>query len=148
MNNRRRRGDSMIELTLLIMILTTLFTGVWRFGWAFYVYNHLQQGVRAAGRYASLRTYDSPNSTPSSEYATAVQNVAVYGEPHPAADARPLVPGLAPGHVAVSATFAAGVPRFITVAINNYQIPAMLETVTLQNKPWTTFPYVGTFGPP
>ena len=103
--------------------------------------------ARRGSRYASLKRYDSATTTPTSSFRTAVQNVVVYGDPAPANGATPIAPGLTAGNVALTVAFAGGVPSGITVSINNYRVPGIFQTVTL-NKPATWFPYVGTFGPP
>lgn len=148
--NRRRRGHAIVELSLVMPFLVSLLLGVWQFGYAFYNYAKLEQAVRAGARYASIATYDSASSTPSAAFQTAVQNVVVYGDPSPPGSPAPVpvAPGLAPGNVVLTVTFASAVPTAMTVAINNYRLPAYFGTVTLTNKPAPWFPYVGTFGPP
>lgn len=145
---RTRGGHSIVELTLSLTFLACLFLGVWQFGYAFYNYAKLEQAVRDGGRYASMATYDSPNPTPSTAFQTAVQNVVVYGDPSPPNNAVPVAPGLSTGNVALTVTFGNGVPTAISVAINNYSLPAYFGSMILNNKPAAWFPYVGTFGPP
>jgi Flp pilus assembly protein TadG len=147
--HKRQGGHAIIELTLAMPLLVGLFLGTWQFGYAFYNYAKLEQAVRAGARYAAGATYDSATSTPSSAYQTAVQNVVVYGNPSPPASPTPVpvAPGLSTGNVVLTVSFASGVPTGVTLAINNYQLPAYFGNATLINKPAAWFPYVGTFGP-
>ncbi len=98
-----RSGSALIELTLAVPLLVSLFLGSFQFGYAFYLYNELTQAVRAGGRYASVRHYLSLTETPSADYALAVRNMVVYG--HPAGGTVPVVPGLAPENVNVEMIF-------------------------------------------
>jgi Flp pilus assembly protein TadG len=145
---KRRRGNVLVELTLSLTFLSALFLGVWQYGYAFYIYGELEESVRAGARYASLRTYNSGASTPAADFLTAVQNVVVYGDPAPASGATPVAPGLTTGNVDLTVTFTSGVPTQMTVAITGYQIPTYFGKTTLTDKPTTTFPFVGIYGPP
>jgi Flp pilus assembly protein TadG len=143
-----RRGSVIVEFTLSATFLVALFLGVWQFGYAFLIYGELEEAVRAGARYASMRTYDSTDATPTSAFLTAVQNVVVYGDPAPAAGATPTAPGLTTANVSLTVTFSSGVPTEMTVAITGYIVPTYFGNQTLNGKPTTTFPFVGIFGPP
>ncbi len=145
----RERGSVMVEFTLSIMFLVPLFLGLWEFGFAFYNYSKLENAVRGGARYASMKQYDSANTTPTSAFLTAVQKMTVYGDP--AADpqaAAPVAPGLTTDNVQLAVTFSNGVPATVTVSINNYQLPTYIGNVTLRGKPYVWFPHLGIFGPP
>lgn len=142
----RRSGLAIIEFTICAPLLIGLTLGAIQFGQSFFVYSELEQAVRAAGRYASLRQYGSATSTPNDAYLTAVQNVAVYGDP--AGGTVPVVPGLTTSNVALTMTFTNGVPSAVTVAINGYALPQIISSVRLTNKPYVKFPYLGLFQPP
>ena len=144
----RRQGSVLIELTLSLSFLVALFLGIWQFGYAFYLYGELEQSVRDGARYASMLTYNSGNSTPTSAFLTAVQNVVVYGDPAPAAGAAAVAPGLTTANVALTVTFTSGAPTSMAVAITGYQLPTYYGNTTLSGKPTTSFPFVGIFGPP
>jgi Flp pilus assembly protein TadG len=148
MRRRAQRGNVLVEFTLSLTLLTTLFTGAWQFGYSYYIYAELEQAVRNGARYASLQKYDSATSTPTPAFLSAVQNVVVYGDPAAPAGSTPAAPGLTTGNVGLTVSFAGGVPTGMTVAVNNYRMPAVFNQITLINKPTTWFPYVGTFGPP
>jgi Flp pilus assembly protein TadG len=143
------RGSVMVEFTLSLTFLVPLFLGLWEFGFAFYQYSKLENGVRAGARYASMKRYDSANTTPTASFLTAVQRMTVYGDPN--ADptkATPVVPGLTTDNVQLGVTFSRGAPSTVTVAINNYQLPTYIGKVTLRGKPYVWFPHLGMFGPP
>ena len=135
----------MIEFALSFSLLFAVFSGVFQFGYAFYVYNSLESAVRSGARYASLRTYDSATATPSAAYLTAVRNMAVYGDP--AGAGQSVARGLAPAHVTVAVTMANGVPTLVAVGITNYTINGVLRSFTLTSKPKAAFPFMGRFAP-
>lgn len=140
------RGNAIIEFVLSCGLLFAIFSGVFQFGYAFYLYNVLENAVTAGARYASLRTYDSSSATPSASYLTAVRNVVVYGDP--AGGQNPVAPGLDPSAVAVTVSMEAGVPRRVRVAIASYKLDAAIKVFQLTGKPFAEFPYVGRFAPP
>ena len=139
------RGGAIIEFALSFGILFSVLTGVFQFGYAFYQYNHLVSVVRAGARYASLRTYDSSTATPSADFSTAVRNMVIYGDP--AGGSQRLVRGLTPDKVTLTMTMDRNVPHEVAVGITNYQIQAVVATMTLNGKPKATFPYVGRYAP-
>jgi Flp pilus assembly protein TadG len=142
---RRTSGTAAVELALSLPLLISLTLGTLKFGHAYFVYSELEQSVRSAARYASLRQYRSATSTPDAAYLTAVRNMAVYGDPAGGTD--PIAPGLTTANVAVTMIFVSGVPSALTVAINGYNLPQIIGTVTLTNKPYVKFPYLGIFQP-
>jgi Flp pilus assembly protein TadG len=138
-----------VEFALCTLVLIPVFLGTWSFGFTFFQYAQLENAVRSGARYASVRTYDSASTTPSSAFLTAVQKATVYGDP--AADtatATPVVAGLTPGKVQLAVTFTSGAPSGMTVSIANFQVESFLNKVTLTGKPYVWFPYLGTWGPP
>lgn len=141
----RRSGSVLVEFTLSATFLIGVFLGVWQFGYGFFIYSELEQSVRAGARYASLRTYNSATSTPTSDFLTDVRNVVVYGDP--AGGTTPVAPGLTTANVSVTVTFTS-VPTAINVAITGYKLPTYFGNQTLNGKPTTSFPFVGVFGPP
>lgn len=141
---RKDRGNVLVELSLALPLLVTLFLGTWQFGYAYYLYGELEQSVRAGGRYASLAAYDAAKP---SAYRTAVQNVVVYGDPDPGAGARPVVPGLLPSHVQVELIFSGALPTAVTVSISGYELPGVFTSIVLNGKPGNQFPYLGNWAP-
>jgi Flp pilus assembly protein TadG len=141
-----RSGNAVLELALSLPVLVGLSLGTLQFGYAFYMYNELEQAVRAGARYASLRDYGSFTSTPDAAYLTAVQNVVVYASPE--GGKQPVAPGLTTANVVVTMAFHNSAPASVTVAITNYRLPQIVGSVLLTNKPSTQFPYLGIFAPP
>ena len=137
----QRRGNAMIEFAISVGVLFPVLSGSFQFGYSFYIYNEMQTATRAGARYASILAYDSPNSTPSASFATAVQNMVVYGDPAGGTD--PVVPGLAPENVTVNMAFVSGAPREITIGIDNFRVNAVVKMVDFNTKPHVTYRYTG-----
>jgi len=135
----------MLEFGIAAAVIFPIFAGSFQYGYSYYVYNSLQTSVRAAGRYAAARTYDSATATPSAAFTTAVKNMAVYG--NPLGGTRSVAPNLTTDKVTVSVTFSMGTPSRVTVQVNNFQINGVFGTVTLNGKPRATFPYLGRWDP-
>jgi hypothetical protein len=140
-----KRGSSLLEFAVATGILVPLFTGVFQFGYTLFVYNNLESAVRGGARYASMRSYDSANATPSSGFSTAVKNMVVYGNPDGAG--RPVAPGLATDNVRILPNMNGAAPESITVEITGYTVNAVFTSFTFNGKPSTTFPYSGTPAP-
>jgi Flp pilus assembly protein TadG len=135
----------MIELSFCLPILVGLALATLQLGYSFYMYGKLEQAVRNACRYASLRNYASATTTPDSAFLTAVKNAAVYANPGGGAD--PVAPNLTPQNISVTVSFKNGVPALVTVAITNYALPQIIGSVPLTGKPSAQFPYLGIFMP-
>lgn len=140
----RQKGNAIIEFALAFVFLLPIFLGTFQFGLTFFYYNELVNSVRAAARFAGMRNYDSPNSTPSSAYVASVRNVAVYG--NPAGGTVPVVPGLRPENIAVSVTFTNSVPSEVRVGVTNFSMNAIVKRITV-SKPYSVFPYLGVYMP-
>jgi len=147
--NHRRRGAVTVEFALAVLLLIPVFLGVWAFGFSFFQYNQLENAVRAGARYASQRNYDSATTAPSSAFLAAVQKVTVYGDPAAnTASATPVVTGLTTANIQLTVSFASGAPSAMTVSIRNFQILSYFGRITLNDKPYVWFPYLGTWAPP
>jgi Flp pilus assembly protein TadG len=139
----------MVEFTLSMLFFIPLFLGLWAFGNCFYQYSQLENAARAGARYASMKIYDSWTATPSSQFLASVQKMTVYGDPNAdPANATPVVPRLTTDNVNLAVTFTSGAPTAVTVSINNFDLPTYMGKVTLRNKPYVWFPFLGIFGPP
>jgi Flp pilus assembly protein TadG len=143
-----QRGSVFIEFALSFLVLFSIFTGAFEFGYAFYAYNTLVNAVREGARYASLKPYDSASSTPSTAFNTAVQNMVVYANPNPANGATPILRGLSTSNVNFSVLTNGSAPQQVTVSISNFSIDAVFGTVTLNGNPSESFPYLGIPTPP
>ena len=141
---RRQGGNALIEFALAFGFLFPVIAGTFQFGYAFFLYNELQNGVRQGARYAAFKTYDSSTSTPSTAFRDSVLNSVVYG--NPAGGTTPIVPSLTTNNVNLTVTYVNGVPGMMTVSIQNYTLDAFLRTFTI-NKPTASFNYVGVYAP-
>ena len=151
--NETQRGSVMLEFALSAILLISVFTGTFQFGYTFYVYNKLETAVIGATRYASINSITNNNNqdVPAS-FSTAVKNMAVYGTPTPATGATPIAPGLSTSNVRVGVTFiGAGTPQNrpteVTVKLVNYQVNAVFKTFTFNDKPSLTMSYTGSYCP-
>lgn len=142
---RRQRGNAILEFALAFGFLFPAVTGTFQFGYAFFVYNGLQNAVREGARYAAFKTYESGSATPPSAFLNEVKNAVVYGDP--AGGAVPVVANLTTDHVVLTVNWVNGVPGSMTVSIQNYTLDAFLKTFTI-SKPSATFSYVGVYAPP
>lgn len=145
---KRERGSAMIEFVLSATLLAGFFTGIFQFGYAFYAYNALVNGVRSGARYASLKPYDSNRAVPSEAFEQAVQNMVVYGDPDPPANAVPVLGGLTRSNVKLTVTGgpAGGslvAPASVTVSIRGFQVNSIFSVLNLDGRPSVTFPYTG-----
>jgi hypothetical protein len=141
----------MVELALLMPLGVLLLLGAIQFGWAFYLYNELERGVRDAARYAGFRT--SYNQT---EYGNQVRNVALCGLPD-CTGRQPLVPNLTTAQISWAFTWAgtgAIRPDTVVVWINDYTFPRVLMPLRIQQsvsnpaqaiRLRSAFPYQGRF---
>jgi Flp pilus assembly protein TadG len=147
MKNRAGRGNgtAAMELALSLPVLVGLLLGTLQFGYSFFIYNELEQAVRAGARYASLRSYASLTQTPDAAYAAAVRNVVVFA--NPAGGTQAVAPGLTAASVFITMKMRNGAPSAVTVGINGYRLPQIISSVLLTNKPATQFPYLGVLAP-
>ncbi|HYM08296.1 MAG TPA: TadE/TadG family type IV pilus assembly protein [Terriglobales bacterium] len=146
------RGNALVEFALSFGLLLAVFSGVWQFGYTFYIYNGLVSAVRNGARYGALADYDGGSSNGAS-YKANVANMAVYGTANPASGASPIVPGLTTSKVSVVPTVdSAGVPSRVTVQITGFTIPDDLSGIfaafTLNGKPSCSFEYTGRYTVP
>lgn len=143
-------GSVMLEFALSALLLTSVFTGTFQFGYTLYVYNKLETAVAAGTRYASRRDLTSDTAAVPASFSNAVKNMTVYGSPSPGDNATALAPGLTTANVEVQADFTSGAgirPSTVTVRIINYQVNAVFRTFSFNNKPSVTMPFDGSYCP-
>ncbi len=147
-NDRKpRRGSVLVEFTICAPFLVLLFLGAWHFGYAFWLYNTVEQAVRAGGRYASVQRYEAPEGGPPNDaYLTEVRNIVVYGNAEGGTE--PIVPSLTTEKVFVDVAFANHAPSTVRVWVDGYKLPGLFSEITLQGKPSVRFKYLGTWAPP
>jgi Flp pilus assembly protein TadG len=143
--SRDRKGSALVEFAIGSAVMVAVFTGTFQFGFTFLQYNNLENAVARGARYASVATYDSATTTPSSAFQTAVQNMVLYGST--TAGTSPVLPGLTTSNVTLTVTFTNGIPTAMTVAITGYTVNSVFTTFTLNNKPQVTCPYLGLWSP-
>jgi Flp pilus assembly protein TadG len=135
---KSERGNAVLEFALGWSILWFLFSGVYQFGYAFYVYNVLQTQVANAAELGSKLGYD--NASPNT-YKTALQNMVVYGD-ETSTGLNAVVPGLTTNNVSVVLNNAS-YPQDVTITITGYTIDAFFTKFALNNKPRATVAYYG-----
>ena len=116
--------------------------GVYSLGHSLYAYNQLTVAVSNAARFAGRDGLGSSTS----QFADRIKNVAVYGNPEGTGNA--MLTGLQTSNVNVAIEQdSAGVPRNVTVGIQNYTIDGVFWTTSLINKPYATARYAGRYQP-
>lgn len=137
----------MVELALLLPLLVLLLLGTVHFGLIMFYYTRVDKAVHDAARYASMRTY-SEQGDDASDYVTAVQSTAVFGDPIGAGTA--VAPGLSIGQVRVDVNqdTPGARPQTVTVTVTSYSIAGAMGDVALAEKPSATFPFLGRYIPP
>jgi hypothetical protein len=146
----REKGHAMLELAMCASVLVACLAGTFQFGYTFYVYNQMVTAVGNGGRYASGRTYRAATPRDIEKGNEAIRNMVVYGDPHPAPDAIPVVPDLRREEVEVKWNFAgdkSGAPEFVDVAIVRHPVNALLGSFTFSGRPRVEFPYLGRYAP-
>jgi Flp pilus assembly protein TadG len=149
------RGNALIEFAFAFTMISVLFTGVFRFGYTFYLYNNLQTNIRAGARYAAQKSYTPAaastvsNPIPAPSYIADVQKMVVYGTVTPADNAQPVVPGLTTANVEIVPTVDSNmIPQEITVRVSSttpFNLSAVVGSTRLAGKPAVTFPYTGIY---
>ncbi len=132
-SGRAQRGTTLIEFAGSLILLAVMFAGIFEIGYSFYTYGTLVNAVRAGARYAALQSREPGDDT--AERAKAIRNMVVYGEPNPAGNSRPLVPGLTADRVELIHG-----PSTATVALRGFELDALFMKVKLDGRPTVTFP--------
>lgn len=70
MRRQSRRGGSLVESTLVLMVLLTLLFSIFDFGWVLFEHHTILHQARSAARFGAINPEDS----------TAVQNEVLYGQ--------------------------------------------------------------------
>jgi Flp pilus assembly protein TadG len=138
-NQKRTRGSALLECAVGFGVFLALFSGVWEFGYSFYLYNKLETAVRNGARYASLAAYDNPNGN---SFKQRVRQMTVYGDPN-ATSGTPAAPELTTDRIVVSEVKNGVMPTSVTVEVDNFTLNAFFTKFTLRNKPRVRFDYAG-----
>jgi Flp pilus assembly protein TadG len=122
---RNRRGNSLVESGLMLVMFIFVLTGIADFGQFLYVHQTISERARVAARYGSLATHfvdpDDGQTKLTAADITKIKNLAVYNSPNPPEGATPLVGRLTTGMVTptLNGTFGQDDAR-VTVTIANY----------------------------
>ena len=107
----KERGAALAEFAIGATIFLSALFAVLEGGHLLWTHNALTDATRRGARYAVTHPQGQ---------AADVQNIVIYGEPQPAANAQPLVPNLTPYNVQVAYNgFGVGTGR-VTVSIEQY----------------------------
>ena len=127
---KRRKGQALIETSLVIIALLVTIVGIMDFGQFLFFYQSLSDRARAGARYAIA------NTCCSSSDITAIRNIVAYNTATaPAGDPAPTgLFGLLPSYVTVTPTPGGGTPSLVEVKIDGFPIsflsPFMTKAVT------------------
>jgi Flp pilus assembly protein TadG len=135
---KRQGGNVLIEFAVSWSVLFALTTGVYQFGYSFYVYNQLATAVANAAQLGANMNYDTGNS---SAYTTALTNMVLYGST--TAGSSPVIPNLSASNVNVAMTMSNGIPVALTVSITGYTVDAVFTKFTFNGKPRSSYVYRG-----
>ena len=139
LKKKSQSGNALIEFALGWSVLWLIFSGVFEFGYSFYIYNVLQTQVANAAELGSKMQYDISNA---SSFAAPLQNMVLYSDE--TAGDTPCVPRLTSSNVNVTVnTDAQSVPHDITINIQNYTINSIFASFTPSNKPRATVKFMG-----
>lgn len=129
---RRQAGVALIELALALPLLLSLSVLVIELGRALHQYHTLTKSLRGAAR--ALMVLDPASASLQPELIEAVRRQVVYGQPQPAADAPPLVPGLSLDNVPAGNIrwgWSDSTPRYpiVSIRITGYHFQPLLTQV-------------------
>jgi Flp pilus assembly protein TadG len=141
-SKKRERGNALLEFALGFGVLWLLFSGVWEFGYTFFVYNRLLTSVADAGIYASRLDYDVSVTEPAS-FNTLVQNMVLCSDPNNGSCTQNVARGLTAANVSVDLHLDNAYPTYVTISIKNYTITNLFGYFQLPSKPSVTTMYEG-----
>jgi Flp pilus assembly protein TadG len=147
------RGSSILEFAIGASAFVLLFSGIFQYGYTFYVYSKLENAVHAGARYGAMTVYvhDAPtvSSAPANSFVNEVRNVTVYGNPAGAVNgAVAAVAGLTTNQVKVDVSFQNDMPSMVSVSISGLNLNAIFGSWSANGKPKATFQFVGRYAPP
>ena len=134
-SRNKQRGQAMVESALILLIFVPVLLGIADFGQILYFHGSLTERTRAASRYGAVHTYTD---------GLAIRNVAVYNNPSPTADTKPLIPFLTTALVSATLDDPGTDSARITVTITNYPfnfISGFMSHSTWYKTVITTEPY-------
>lgn len=142
--HKSERGNAVLEFAIGWSVLWMLFSGVYQYGYSFYVYNRLMGAVSNAAQLGSKISYDTANP---SAFTSELQNMVLYGST--TAGDTPVISGLTSSMVNVSVTTSgtSSIPTDLSITIgsnaNPFVINAFFGNISLTGKPRATVKYFG-----
>jgi len=133
----REKGQSLVEMALVVMIFLFLLFGILEFGRAMWTYNTIIQATRAGARWAVVNVASDGDTTNKDK----VKNIVVYGYPD-VSSGNPILPGLNASMVNVSivpietdsSTPPKPISQKVSVLVNGYQFQFLIPlapTITI-----------------
>jgi Flp pilus assembly protein TadG len=126
-NPKGRRGQALLEMSLVLSTLLLMLIGIVDFGQFLFFHQVLTDRARAGARYAAVNPYD----------ATSIQNVVVYNSPTAPSGSPTGLFGLIPSNVTVTPTPSTGIPNYVQVKISGFPIhlisPFLTKSYTPRN---------------
>ena len=110
--NRHRKGQALVETSLVIIALLLMLIGIMDFGQFLFFQQSLTDRARVGARYAVTNTCCSAADI------TSIQNMVVYNDATAPSGSPAGLFGLQPSYVTVTPTPAAGVPSQVKVTIS------------------------------
>lgn len=139
---KAQRGNASVEFAMSFALLWSVVSGVYQLGHSLYVYNQLSVATANAARFAGRDGIGAAKET----FSTRIKNVAVYGNPEGTGEA--MVKGLSTANIDVDIEEdTAGVPRNVTVSVNQFKVDGVFWSTNLVDKPYSTVRYAGRYQP-
>lgn len=139
---KAQRGNASVEFAMSFALLWSVVSGVYQLGHSLYVYNQLSVAMSNAARFAGRDGIGAVKTT----FSDRIKNVAVYGNPEGTGEA--MVKGLSTSNIDVDIEEdTAGVPRNVTVSVNQFQVDGVFWSTNLVDKPYSTVKYAGRYQP-
>jgi hypothetical protein len=135
---RRRRGSSLIEFALGLVVLAPVTVEVARWGATAYVLHEMQSAAGEGAAFAS--TAPTTWGVRDLDFERRVRNVVLYGNPGGGERAR--IAGLRAENIQVTVMQERGLPRTVEVSIRGYEAPGRV-LLRLDGGPRVSMPYRG-----
>src|SRR5437867_1200724 len=111
-SHNRRRGQSMLESALVLMIFVPVLIGIADFGQFLYLHQTLSDRARAAARWGAVHSYTGDG--------IHVRKYAMYNDSDPADGATPMLPNMNLGMITATLDDSGTDSARITVTISGY----------------------------
>lgn len=111
MQTQRQRGGTLVESTLVLMVLLTLMFSIFDLGYVMFEHHTLLHQARTAARYGSINPTD----------LNAVRNMVIYGRPSTAGESQSGFFGLQSSMVNVTRQNSWTPEDRITITISGYR---------------------------